>query len=66
MDPRNREAIFGQLLSSVSGSSDVQYLIITPTPLAGVGERAHVITVQNVGGRSEVKEAKKSGERKGA
>jgi chromosome segregation ATPase len=65
MDPRNREAIFGQLLSSVSGSSDAQYLIITPTPLAGVGERAHVITVQNVSGRSEVKEAKKPEEGKG-
>ncbi|MEM3692847.1 MAG: AAA family ATPase [Candidatus Bathyarchaeia archaeon] len=61
MDPRNREAIFGQLLSSVGESSNAQYLVITPTPLAGVGEKAHVITVQNVEGRSEVREAKKNG-----
>ncbi|MBS7628102.1 hypothetical protein KEJ36_04780, partial [Candidatus Bathyarchaeota archaeon] len=64
MDPRNREAIFGQLLWSVGESSDAQYLVITPTPLAGVGEKAHVITVQNVEGRSEVREAKKPGEGK--
>ncbi|MEM2904140.1 MAG: AAA family ATPase [Candidatus Bathyarchaeia archaeon] len=53
MDPRNREVIFDQLVSSLQGS-ETQYLVITPSRLPKVGRETHVIMVQNIGGRSEV------------
>ena len=57
MDPRNREVIFSQLISALEGSLGTQYIVITPSQLAVTGKEAHVITVQNVHGVSEVKEA---------
>ncbi len=51
MDPINREAVFRQMFSGVGEGR--QYVAVTPGPV--VPERgAHVLVVQNVGGRSEV------------
>jgi len=55
MDPRNREIIADLLISSVKGS-DAQYLAITPSQLSFTGNDVHVITVQNIEGKSIVKE----------
>lgn len=55
MDPRNREVVFDQLVSSLRGAEG-QYLVITPSRLPKVGKETHVIMVQNLGGRSEVAE----------
>lgn len=55
MDPRNREIIANLLVSSVKGL-DTQYLAITPSQLSFTGNDIHVITVQNIEGKSIVKE----------
>jgi len=55
MDPRNREMIANLLISSVKGL-DAQYLAITPSQLSFSGNNVHVITVQNIEGKSIVKE----------
>jgi len=55
MDPRNREVIANLLVSSVKGL-DAQYLAITPSQLTFTGNDVHVITVQNIEGKSIVKE----------
>ena len=55
MDPRNREIISDMLLKEISGSKEVQYLTITPGQLTTIKKDVHVITVQNILGRSEVK-----------
>jgi len=55
MDPRNREIIANLLVSSVKGL-DAQYLAITPSQLSFSGDDVHVITVQNIEGKSIVKE----------
>lgn len=55
MDPRNREMIASLLVSSVKGL-DAQYLAITPSQLSFTGNDVHVITVQNIEGKSIVKE----------
>ena len=55
MDPRNREIIANLLVSSVKGL-DAQYLAITPSQLSFTGNDVHVITVQNIEGKSVVKE----------
>jgi len=55
MDPRNREAIFSALVSAV-GRAGEQYVMITPGQLTFIDESVHVITVQNVEGRSTVRE----------
>ena len=55
MDPRNREIISDMLLKEVKRIKDIQYITITPSQIIGLGEDAHVITVQNVEGKSEVK-----------
>ena len=47
MDPKNREIVTDLIVSSV-GTSDDQYLVITPSQLTFTGNDAHVITVQNV------------------
>ena len=57
MDPRNRELITQTLLGSVV-DRDYQYITITPGQLTGALMSAHVITVQNVAGGSEVRTAK--------
>lgn len=55
MDPKNRETISDLLYREVRGSQDAQYLTITPGQITNVDAAVHVITVQNVGGRSEVR-----------
>jgi chromosome segregation protein len=55
MDPRNREMIANLLVSSVKGLN-AQYLAITPSQLSFTGNNVHVITVQNIEGKSIVKE----------
>ena len=57
MDPRNRELITQTLLGSVK-DKDHQYITITPGQLTGTLMDAHVITVQNVAGASEVRTVK--------
>lgn len=58
MDPRNREAIFKVLVSTIKESRDVQYLMITPSQIAVTEHDVHVIVVQNVQGKSEAKVVK--------
>jgi len=54
MDPKNRETISNLLYKEVRGSRETQYLTITPGQITNVDEAVHVITVQNLEGRSEV------------
>jgi chromosome segregation ATPase len=54
MDPKNRETISDLLYTEVRGSRETQYLTITPGQITNVDAGVHVITVQNLGGRSEV------------
>ena len=55
MDPKNREMIANLLIDAVKGL-DVQYLAITPSQITSAGKDVHIITVQNVEGKSAVKE----------
>ena len=55
MDPRNRETIAKTLISAVKGS-DAQYVVITPSQITFAEEDIHVITVQNVEGKSIIRE----------
>jgi chromosome segregation protein len=55
MDPRNREIFSTLLFKEISRNKDFQYLAITPGQITSVDENVHVITVQNVKGKSEVK-----------
>lgn len=52
MDPVNREAMFRQMFAEVGDGR--QYIAVTPGPVVPE-EGGHVIVVQNVGGKSEVK-----------
>jgi chromosome segregation ATPase len=54
MDPKNRETISNMLYEEIKGTRDVQYLTITPGQITNVDEGVHVITVQNIEGRSEI------------
>ena len=54
MDPKNRETISDMLYEEIKGTRDVQYLTITPGQITNVDEGVHVITVQNIEGRSEI------------
>ena len=56
MDPRNREIMANLLISSLEGKG-VQYLAITPNQIYFEGRDVHIITVQNVGGSSIIKES---------
>ncbi len=56
MDPRNRESIFKMIFQYVKEDAATQYMVITPSQLTVTDAEAHMIFVQNVGGRSEVKE----------
>jgi chromosome segregation ATPase len=55
MDPRNREMIAHLLIEAVRGL-DVQYLAITPSQITFSNKDVNIITVQNVEGKSTVKE----------
>jgi chromosome segregation ATPase len=54
MDPKNREIISDMLYEEIEGTRDIQYLTITPGQITNVDEGVHVITVQNIEGRSEI------------
>jgi chromosome segregation ATPase len=55
MDPRNREIVSQLIVSSVKDQQDIQYIVITPGQIAILDQDTHIITVQNVQGRSEVR-----------
>ncbi|MFH0897215.1 MAG: AAA family ATPase [Candidatus Bathyarchaeota archaeon] len=55
MDPRNREIISDMLLKEISGDKEIQYFTITPGQITTIEKDVHVITVQNVSGKSEIK-----------
>jgi len=55
MDPRNREVIANLLISAVENEG-AQYLAITPNQMFFEGKSVHIITVQNIDGRSLIRE----------
>jgi len=55
MDPKNRELIAQTLISAIK-DSDVQYVVITPSQITFAGDGINIITVQNVEGKSIVRE----------
>jgi structural maintenance of chromosomes protein 5 len=55
MDPRNREMIAKVLLSLIKDAS-AQYVVITPSQITFAQQDANVITVQNLEGKSIVRE----------
>jgi chromosome segregation ATPase len=54
MDPKNREMIARMLLSIITAAT-AQYVVITPSQITFAQESAHVITVQNIEGKSIVR-----------
>ncbi|HJW65712.1 MAG TPA: hypothetical protein VJ507_02900, partial [Candidatus Bathyarchaeia archaeon] len=55
MDPKNREMI-ARLLLAIIKEATTQYVVITPSQITFAQENAHVITVQNIEGKSVVRE----------
>jgi chromosome segregation ATPase len=55
MDPKNRETIAQMLVSTIK-HADTQYIVITPSQVTFTQEDANIITVQNVQGKSIIKE----------
>jgi chromosome segregation ATPase len=55
MDPKNRETIARILLSTIKDAT-AQYIVITPSQITFAQEDANIITVQNVEGKSIVRE----------
>lgn len=55
MDPRNREMIAKILIGTIKDSTN-QYVVITPSQVTFAQENANIITVQNVEGKSLVRE----------
>jgi structural maintenance of chromosomes protein 5 len=55
MDPKNREMIAHMLLSIIKDAS-AQYIVITPSQITFAQKDANIITVQNVEGKSIVRE----------
>jgi len=55
MDPKNRELIAKMLISTVK-NANAQYIVITPSQITFAEEDANIITVQNVEGKSIVRE----------
>jgi len=55
MDSKNRELIAQMLISTVK-DANAQYVVITPSQVTFVQDDIHVITVQNVEGKSIIKE----------
>lgn len=55
MDPKNREMIAHMLVSTVKDAS-AQYIVITPSQITFAEENANIITVQNIEGKSIVRE----------
>ena len=57
MDPRNREMIAKILISTIK-DANAQYIVITPSQVTFAQENANIVTVQNVEGKSLVREVK--------
>jgi len=57
MDPRNREMIAKILINSIK-DANAQYIVITPSQVTFAQENANIIAVQNVEGKSTVREVK--------
>ncbi|HTY74867.1 MAG TPA: AAA family ATPase [Candidatus Nanoarchaeia archaeon] len=57
MDPRNREMIAKILISTIKDANS-QYIVITPSQVTFAQENANIITVQNLEGKSAVREVK--------
>jgi len=55
MDPKNRELIAQMLISAVN-DSNAQYVVITPSQITFAKEDVNIITVQNVEGKSIIRE----------
>ncbi len=55
MDPKNREMIARMLLSIIKEAT-AQYIVITPSQITFAQDNANIITVQNVEGKSVVRE----------
>ena len=55
MDPKNREMIAKVLVALIKDAS-AQYVVITPSQITFAQQDAHVITVQNLEGKSLVRE----------
>jgi len=55
MDPKNREVIAKMLISTVK-DANAQYVVITPSQVTFAEEEANIITVQNVEGKSIIRE----------
>jgi chromosome segregation protein len=55
MDPKNRELI-AQILISAVNDSTAQYLIITPSQITFAKEDVNIVTVQNIDGKSIIRE----------
>ena len=55
MDPKNRELIAQMLIAAVNDSS-AQYVIITPSQITFAKEDVNIITVQNIEGKSIIRE----------
>jgi len=58
MDPKNRELI-AKIFVSMIKDGNVQYIVITPSQVTFAEEEANIITVQNVEGKSIVREVVK-------
>jgi len=55
MDPKNREIIAQTLISTVK-NANAQYVVITPSQVTFTKDEVNIITVQNVEGKSIIKE----------
>jgi len=55
MDPKNREIISKMLISTVK-DANAQYIVITPSQITFAKEETNIITVQNVEGKSIIRE----------
>jgi len=55
MDPKNREIIAQMLISTVK-DANAQYIVITPSQVTFAKDDVNIITVQNVEGKSIIKE----------
>ncbi|MEM3616491.1 MAG: AAA family ATPase [Candidatus Bathyarchaeia archaeon] len=55
MDPKNRE-IIAQMLISMVKNANAQYVVITPSQVTFAKDNVNIITVQNVEGKSIIKE----------
>ncbi len=55
MDPKNREMI-AKILLSIIKDANAQYVVITPSQITFAQQDANIITVQNVEGKSVVRE----------